>query len=871
MSIKITEPFEQFRDASGNALEGGYVYIGEVFLNPISNPIEVFWDEELTQPADQPLRTSGGYIVKNGSAANIFTGRVYSILVQDFNNKLIYSSLSPVISPSMSNLPWYNVTNYGDGNYNEETIIAAIDSLGYVNNYTLLLSKGSWVINSNTVVPKNVTLFFEDDAILEIANGINFTYEGNNIIANPAQIISLNGSGTFTITEGVYTLKAEWWGVLGDGVSINTLKLQQAIIAAGTRPLSFGPGTFLTGTVTSTNANLIASSKENTNIILSDTGTETLFNIDNIEVKNITISDNGRSSMDHTANPDVFLFRSKDRIKFENCSFKTDRAILAQTATETDSYVIVKSCTIERVTTALSNENDTTNIFSGNGAEYIHFENVHWRNLVGRSVANFEYNTLTTGLSEPVIAVLENCVIDLFRLTNISNELKAVFFQGYQTKINTNSFVDVFGRHIDILGNNQSSEARGVFNACTVFNNRISYTTTNNSIIGYNNDEAGSIYVRYGDCNVTGNTLDFTNTNFTSNLFDSISVRHGYKKAVVNNNTIIKPLAYGIRSDISDQIDTTDISVSIYDNTIKDATNSSRKPIYISNNSSTKIFDYISIENNDIEYSQSSQAIQITGSTRSSSFIADQIVIRSNYNKSFDSTDNVDFKMFPEKLTATLTDVVVEVYPSGNNGEGVINSLTDALLCISKYNCKKLTISLDSNVTTTQTVTGPVSYIQLAKQVIIEGDNSFAGRIRFYTAGTQQTNVSITLQNNEISFNSCIFNGEDAVSTTALVQLNGTGYCYINTPTVQYGEYFVFTSGPNFSITGGTINDIDRGNATFNAIMGFNSKTLAKGYIKDSTGSSNNRLYYAYTPALIMHQNISLGTTAGTKTFTTIT
>jgi hypothetical protein len=41
--------------------------------------------------------------------------------------------------------------------------------------------------------------------------------------------------------------------------------------------------------------------------------------------------------------------------------------------------------------------------------------------------------------------------------------------------------------------------------------------------------------------------------------------------------------------------------------------------------------------------------------------------------------------------------------------------------------------------------------------------------------------------------------------------------------------------------------------------------------IKDTTGASNNRLYNFVTPAVLMYENISVGTTAGLKNFTLVT
>jgi hypothetical protein len=54
----------------------------------------VYWDEALTQPAVQPIRTAGGYPVNAGTPARLYTASSYSILVQDRNGITVYSAQS---------------------------------------------------------------------------------------------------------------------------------------------------------------------------------------------------------------------------------------------------------------------------------------------------------------------------------------------------------------------------------------------------------------------------------------------------------------------------------------------------------------------------------------------------------------------------------------------------------------------------------------------------------------------------------------------------------------------------------------------------------------------------------------------------------
>lgn len=67
----VQSPFPQFVDKDGSPLEGGYVYVGAAGQNPETSPIAVYWDDAGTQPAAQPLRTRGGYIVRGGTVSSV--------------------------------------------------------------------------------------------------------------------------------------------------------------------------------------------------------------------------------------------------------------------------------------------------------------------------------------------------------------------------------------------------------------------------------------------------------------------------------------------------------------------------------------------------------------------------------------------------------------------------------------------------------------------------------------------------------------------------------------------------------------------------------------------------------------------------------
>ena len=87
----IGESFPKFSDSSGEPLNSGYVYFGAVNQNPETNPVAVFWDTALTQGAAQPVRTSNGFLSRDGTPSNIFVNMAYSITVRDKKGQLVYS------------------------------------------------------------------------------------------------------------------------------------------------------------------------------------------------------------------------------------------------------------------------------------------------------------------------------------------------------------------------------------------------------------------------------------------------------------------------------------------------------------------------------------------------------------------------------------------------------------------------------------------------------------------------------------------------------------------------------------------------------------------------------------------------------------
>ena len=89
----VSNPLMVFYGVDGLPLDGGMIFVGLTSRNPETNPIQVYWDRELTQPAAQPIRTTSGYPSRNGIPSRIyldFAVTTYSMTVKDKNSSTIY-------------------------------------------------------------------------------------------------------------------------------------------------------------------------------------------------------------------------------------------------------------------------------------------------------------------------------------------------------------------------------------------------------------------------------------------------------------------------------------------------------------------------------------------------------------------------------------------------------------------------------------------------------------------------------------------------------------------------------------------------------------------------------------------------------------
>lgn len=91
--VAVSAPFPTYPDINGDPLDNGSIYIGVAGLPAALNPINVYFDEALTQLAAQPIATRGGYPVNNGVRSRLFVNSDYSIQVLNSKGTMVYQAL----------------------------------------------------------------------------------------------------------------------------------------------------------------------------------------------------------------------------------------------------------------------------------------------------------------------------------------------------------------------------------------------------------------------------------------------------------------------------------------------------------------------------------------------------------------------------------------------------------------------------------------------------------------------------------------------------------------------------------------------------------------------------------------------------------
>ena len=175
-AILVESPFPVFTGLDGLPLNNGRIWVGAANYDPVANPIVVYWDEALTIPASQPVATSGGYAIRNGTPGKLFANAPgVSITVRDERGVTVFtaSNYTPpgtgAIEPYAVPRTFYVTMDGVDTNSGTSlsrplgTINAALVKAAAVGMpCAVIVQPGEYVVQPDTDMPTNCALYGYD-------------------------------------------------------------------------------------------------------------------------------------------------------------------------------------------------------------------------------------------------------------------------------------------------------------------------------------------------------------------------------------------------------------------------------------------------------------------------------------------------------------------------------------------------------------------------------------------------------------------------------------------------------------------------------------------------------------------------------------
>lgn len=201
-ALALTNPVSQFFDLDGKPLQGGFLYFGTANLNPTTSPVTVYWDSAATQPAAQPIRTSGGFPVRNGTPAAIYAnGDVSMLVLNSSGQQIIYAKNSAEVGAAAQVNATLNAF-----------IVALADATGLSNGDAMMAVKalltGAVATTQHEVNSRTVSLhdFLSPTQKADVDSYTGSIGVSSALQAAIAAIYSTGGAGTIMVENGAYLL-----------------------------------------------------------------------------------------------------------------------------------------------------------------------------------------------------------------------------------------------------------------------------------------------------------------------------------------------------------------------------------------------------------------------------------------------------------------------------------------------------------------------------------------------------------------------------------------------------------------------------------------------------------------------------------------
>ena len=294
---QVTGPYPIFTDLDGTPLDDGYLYIGAINQDPEQNPIQVFWDANLTIEATQPIRTSNGYAYRNGTPALLYTAGEFSITIRNKRNEFVlYSPVGYGFDPAAVSASVVKNDFIGDGVEVDFVLSASPSTILATNIFIngVYQEKDSYTLTGNTIT-------------FSIAPPLNssievMTNETGVINSGNATAISYTASFPGATLQTVQTKLEQYvsvkdFGAVGDGVTDDTAAMQAAIDYSASAGVAvyFPAGTYL-GSIDIasgyTDVKLFGENRETTILEAVDNSTPTIsvhWTAFNVQIESLTI------------------------------------------------------------------------------------------------------------------------------------------------------------------------------------------------------------------------------------------------------------------------------------------------------------------------------------------------------------------------------------------------------------------------------------------------------------------------------------------------------------------------------------------------------------------------------------------------------